>query len=48
LHQVVTARDQTILVPIENPARKSNGFLKIIGEEKKSGGSSTAAFKLTG
>jgi uncharacterized alpha/beta hydrolase family protein len=48
LHQVVTARDQTIVVPIQNPSRKNNGRLKIVAEEKKAIASETAIMKLQG
>ena len=48
LHQVVTAKDQTMEAPIENPARKNNGKLKVVAEEKKQGASETAVIKLQG
>lgn len=47
LHQIVTSKDQTFLQPIVNPARKNNGKVKIVGEEKKESGQ-TAIMKLQG
>jgi hypothetical protein len=35
LHQVVTSRDQTLLMPLVNSKRKNNGRVRVTGEEKK-------------
>ena len=49
LHQVVTAKDQTLKGPIKNNTRAKNGILKITGEEKKQGSNSkTINLKLKG
>jgi len=48
LHQVVTARDQTLQTPIVNPSRKNNGYLHITAEEKKLSAGDTAVMRLQG
>ena len=49
LHQVVTAKDQTLEMPISNPKLKtSSAKLRINAEERKEVASDTAMIKLMG